>query len=114
MSEKIYKIVSRREWLEATESGVYAGSEVDAQDGFIHFSAAHQVQETANKHFAGQEDLLLVAVEDDRLGEALKWERSRGGDLFPHLYATLMVNSVSWVRDLVLMADGVHQLPDLN
>ena len=88
----IYKIVPRALWDAAIESGSFTGSPVDAADGFIHFSTAAQLHATAAKHFHGVKDLLLVAVESDALGAALKWEPSRGGDLFPHLYAPLPVH----------------------
>ena len=90
MSERIvYKICDQDAWRKAVAMGVFTGAPVDVADGFIHFSAAHQVRETAAKHFAGQEGLVLVAVDATVLGDALKWEPSRGGDLFPHLYGDL-------------------------
>lgn len=85
----IYKILPRAEWRAAEAAGVFHGSAVDLADGFIHFSAGDQVAETLRRHFSGQTDLLLVAVEAERLGAALKWEPSRGGALFPHLYGPL-------------------------
>ena len=85
----IYKILSRAEWKTACEAGAFLGSAIDVRDGFIHFSTAEQWRETLEKHFAGQTDLLLVAVEAETLGPELKWEPSRGGALFPHLYAPL-------------------------
>ncbi len=85
----IYKILPRAEWEAACEGGAFLGSPLDVKDGFIHFSAADQWAETLAKHFAGQTDLLLVAVEADALGPGLKWEASRGGALFPHLYGAL-------------------------
>ena len=85
----IYKILPRTLWVEALTSGSFAGSPVDVADGFIHFSTGAQLQETAARHFQGMEDLVVVAVESEMLGEALKWEPSRGGDLFPHLYGPL-------------------------
>src|SRR5271156_5228145 len=85
----IYKICERAAWQSATREGTYRGSPVDARDGFIHFSSAAQLAETAAQHFAGQADLMLVAVDADALGPALKWEVSRGGALFPHLHAEL-------------------------
>lgn len=85
----IYKILPREEWETAVAAGVFNGSAVDLADGFIHFSAFDQVAETRKRHFAGQRDLVLVAVETEPLGEALKWEVSRGGALFPHLYGPL-------------------------
>jgi uncharacterized protein (DUF952 family) len=85
----IYKILPRPEWEAAMALGRFEGSAVDLKDGFIHFSAGDQWSETLRLHFAGQRDLVLVAVEADQLGEALRWEPSRGGALFPHLYGTL-------------------------
>lgn len=91
----IYKIVSKDEWQKAEEKGVYCGSAVDLADGFIHFSTAEQVAETANKHFKGQINLVLVAVNEDSLDdEAFRYEVSRGGALFPHLYGTLALENV--------------------
>jgi len=107
----IYKILSRAEWAQAKASGAFTGSAVDLADGFIHFSAADQAQETAAKWFAGQADLMLLSVETEGLGEALKWEASRGGALFPHLYRPLLVQEVLAERALALDAQGV---PDLG
>ena len=95
--EEVYKIVPRREW-EARGDGGFRGSEVDLRDGYIHFSTLAQLAETARRHFAGQTDLLLVAVSVSMLGDALRWERSRGGELFPHLYASLPDAAVLWTR----------------
>ena len=89
MSDRIYKIVTAEQWRAALAAGVFAGAPVDLADGFIHFSTAAQVQETARRHFAGQPDLLLVAFDAKALGPALRFEPSRGGDLFPHLHAPL-------------------------
>lgn len=107
----IYKIAPEALWREAEARGVFAGAPVDLADGFIHFSTAAQAPETAAKHFAGQSDLLLIAVEADRLGEALLWEPSRGGALFPHLYRSLQLAEVAWVKPLPLGADGAHRFP---
>ncbi len=96
----IYKICERAEWHAAERAGIYCGSDVDMRDGYIHFSTAAQVAETAAKHFAGQTDLALIAVDGDALGPALKWERSRGGALFPHLYAALPLDAVRWAKVL--------------
>jgi len=112
MSSLIYKIVPRPLWQEAEAGGSFAGAPVDLADGYIHFSTAAQVRETAAKHFAGQQDLLLVAVDAAALGEALRWEPSRGGALFPHLYAALPVAAALWVRPLPLGADGQHRFPE--
>ena len=110
---RIYKIVAAPEWRAAAALGVFRGSAVDLADGFIHFSTAGQARETAAKHFAGQSDLLLVAVDAARLGDALKWEVSRGGALFPHLYAPLSLDLVTRVDPLPLAADGAHDFAGL-
>jgi uncharacterized protein (DUF952 family) len=110
----IYKILPASVWSSAIDAGVFNGSPLDLADGFIHFSAAAQVRETAAKHFAGVADLLLVAVSTERLGSALKWEPSRGGDLFPHLYAPLAVELATWVKPLPIGPDGRHVFPQLN
>jgi uncharacterized protein (DUF952 family) len=104
---RIYKILPRAEWIEARAIGRFEGSTVDLQDGFIHFSTAAQAQETARRHFAGQADLVMLEVEGDDLGAALRWEPSRGGELFPHLYGALPVARVRGVTEAPLGADGV-------
>ncbi|MBA8877177.1 DUF952 domain-containing protein [Phyllobacterium myrsinacearum] len=114
MSELIYKITPRTLWQAAEAAGVFDGAPIDHADGYIHFSTAAQAVETAARHFTGQEDLLLVAVEAGRLGAALKYEVSRGGDLFPHLYATLPMNAVLWVKPLPLDGEGKHQFPEMG
>lgn len=111
--DTIYKICTALAWADACARGAYEGSEADARDGFIHFSGARQIAETARRHFAGQYDLVLVAVKSAALGDALKWEQSRGGDLFPHLYAPLEVDRVESVADLPLGPDG-HVFPPLK
>ena len=113
MHKTIYKICPQTLWREAERQGVFTGAPVDLADGFIHFSTAAQAPETARRHFAGQNDLLLVAVDAAKLGEALKFEVSRGGDLFPHLYAPLDLGAVRWVKPLPLGADG-HVFPDFE
>lgn len=110
----IYKICPERLWREAGVTGVFAGAGIDLADGYIHFSTAEQVRETAAKHFAGQHDLLLIAVDTTALGAALKYEPSRGGALFPHLYAPLDLKAVKWVRALPLGPDGNHLFPELD
>lgn len=109
----VYKILSRSEWDAAKAAGRFEGSAVDHADGFIHFSTAAQAQETARRHFAGQGDLVVLTVEGDDLGPGLKYEPSRGGDFFPHLYGPLDVGLVRAVTDAALDADGVPQLGDL-
>ena len=113
MPSIIYKICERVLWAEAEEAGVFHGAPVDASDGFIHFSTAGQAPETAARHFAGASDLMLVAVDADALGAALKWEISRGGDLFPHLYGTLPLAAVLWAKPLPLGGDRRHVFPEL-
>ncbi|HEY9219329.1 MAG TPA: DUF952 domain-containing protein [Phenylobacterium sp.] len=110
---RIYKLLARSEWEAAVATGRYEGSAVDAQDGFIHLSTGAQAAETARRYFAGQADLVLVELEADDLGAALKWEPSRGGDLFPHLYEALDPALARSVRDVPLAADGTPQLGDL-
>jgi uncharacterized protein (DUF952 family) len=110
----LYKICPTSLWREAERNGVFRGSEVDRRDGFIHFSTAGQAAETAAKHFAGQNALVLVRVDASRLGAALKWEPSRGGALFPHLYGDLDLAVVVRVEALPLAADGTHKFPPLD
>ena len=86
---RIYKILPRAEWEAAVAAGVFEGAGIDRKDGFIHFSSAEQLPETLRLHFAGQTDLVIVGVETESLGDRLKWEPSRGGTLFPHLYSPL-------------------------
>src|SRR5690348_10909382 len=107
----IYKICTAAEWRDAERAGVYRGSAVDHRDGFIHFSTAEQATETAAKHFGGQRDLVLIAVEAEVLGDQLKWEPSRGGALFPHLYGTLDPKAVLRVDSLPLDDTGRHVFP---
>lgn len=110
----IFKIVSATEWRTAEAAGVFAGSDIDRADGYIHFSTAAQAVETAAKWFAGRNDLVLAAIDGEALGAALRWEPSRGGDLFPHLYASLPFSTVRWVRALSLGADGRHIFGSLD
>jgi uncharacterized protein (DUF952 family) len=107
----IYKICDRKEWEKALQDRAFRGSTVDLRDGFIHFSAAHQLRETARRHFAARTDLVLLAVEADALGPELRWEKSRGGDLFPHLYQALDVNKVHSVAPLP-WRETAHQFPE--
>ena len=113
MPKTIYKICLQTLWREAENAGVFHGAPIDLADGFIHFSTASQVRETAAKHFAGQAGLLLIAVDQTRLSGALKYEASRGGALFPHLYAPLDPAAAIWVKKLPLAADGSHEFPEL-
>jgi uncharacterized protein (DUF952 family) len=110
----IFKILGADEWRAAETAGVFAGSAVDRADGYIHFSTAEQAPETAAKWFAGRDDLVLAAVDADALGPALRWEPSRGGALFPHLYAPLALAAVVWVRAMPLGEDGRHRFGNLE
>ncbi|MBC2884434.1 DUF952 domain-containing protein [Ochrobactrum sp. CM-21-5] len=110
----IYKIAPRDLWTQAEKAGTFTGAPVDIADGYIHFSTAMQVRETAAKHFAGQKDLLLVSIDAAAVGENLKYEVSRGGALFPHLYGALSLTAVVKVEPLPLDADGLHIFPELD
>ncbi len=110
----IFHMCRREEWQAAQRAGRYAGSTQDKADGFIHFSTAETMVESAAKHRAAQAGLVLIAVEPERLGDALKWEPSRDGKLFPHLYGALQIDRVKWVKDLPLGADGIHVFPPLD
>ena len=107
---RIYKILARADWLAAKAVGRFDGSVVDLQDGYIHFSTADQAPETAQRHFVGQADLVVLEVEGDDLGDTLKWERSRSGELFPHLYGPLSATTVLAVFEAPLDPAGVPQL----
>ena len=107
----IYKIMTRAQWAEFEQTGAFEGASIDLTDGYIHFSTASQARETAAKHFAGQNDLHLVWAESENLGEALKWEVSRGGAEFPHLYRTWALTEVEGNAPLPLTG-GVHMFPD--
>jgi uncharacterized protein (DUF952 family) len=109
----VYKIVGVAEWAAAEVAGRYRGSPDDVRDGFVHLSAADQLAETANRHFRGRDDLVLVAVDAEALGAALRYEPSRGGALFPHLYGDLPLSAVVFVRPMVMLPDGTHRLPEL-
>jgi uncharacterized protein (DUF952 family) len=113
MAKTIYKIVPASLWQNAKDAGIFKGAAIDLADGYIHFSTATQAKETAARHFAGQGDLLLVAINSDALGEKLLFEPSRGGDLFPHLYADLPLSAVLWEKPLPLGPDGAHQFPEM-
>ena len=108
----IYKILTAGQWAELERAGKTAGAPVDLADGFMHFSTGGQVAETATRHFAGQAGLMLLAVEAARLGNALKWEPSRGGALFPHLYAPLRLSDLVWAKPLPQGPDGAHAFPE--
>jgi uncharacterized protein (DUF952 family) len=111
---RIYKICPASAWREAERHGVYRGSADDIRDGFIHFSLPAQVTETAKKHFFGQTGLFLIEVDADALGDALRWERSRNDELFPHLYGELDLGAVTGVLDMRARSDGYHDIPELK
>jgi uncharacterized protein (DUF952 family) len=106
----IFKILRSDEWAALRDNGDTAGAPIDVADGYVHFSTAEQAPETAAKHFAGQDDLFLLAVEAETLGAALKWEKSRGDALFPHLYRKLAMTDIVWAQPLPLR-NGVHDFP---
>jgi uncharacterized protein (DUF952 family) len=111
---RIYKICPASAWREAERHGIYRGSADDVRDGFIHFSLPSQVVETAKKHFFGQTGLFLIEVDADALGDALRWEPSRNGELFPHLYGELDLGAVTEVLDMRARPDGTHDIPELK
>ena len=113
-SNLVYKIIAAAEWRAAERDGIFHGAAVDRHDGYIHFSTAAQVAETAARHFAGQADLLLVAFDAVAFGSVLKWEPSRGGALFPHLYGTLHPHAACWIKPLPLGRDGKHVFPSFD
>lgn len=110
---RIYKILPRTAWAAAHEAQRFEGSPIDVADGFIHFSTAAQAPETARRHFAGQADLVVLEVEAADLGEALRWEPSRGGELFPHLYGPLEARHVRYVTEAPLGEDGAPAIGEL-
>ena len=109
----IYKITPASAWREAERQGVYKGSADDLRDGYIHFSTASQVAETARKHYFGQTGLFLIAIDADALGDALRWEASRNDELFPHLYGELDLGAVTAILDMRARSDGTHDIPEL-
>jgi uncharacterized protein (DUF952 family) len=111
MTNLIFKIISKAAWAKAVEDGVFLGAAIDLADGYIHFSTAIQAEETAKRHFAGQDNLLLVAFDSAQWGENLKWEPSRGGALFPHLYDSLDPKSALWAKPLPWTGDH-HEFPE--
>tara|TARA_R110002072_G_scaffold136285_2_gene278621 strand:- start:59387 stop:59725 length:339 start_codon:yes stop_codon:yes gene_type:complete len=107
----VYKIFRDSEWQALRDKGSSNGAAIDLTDGYMHLSTGEQSAETAAKHFAGQADLMLLAIDADAMGSALKWEPSRGGALFPHLYRALQLGEVLWAKPLPLV-DGSHVFPD--
>ncbi len=109
--DHIYKIATQEQWEEANSTGIFKGAPIDLADGYIHFSTAEQARETAAKHFHGQKNLKLVTIATAPLGDKLKWETSRGGALFPHLYAQLLTSDAISVIDLLEDETGGHIFP---
>lgn len=114
MTTTIYKIVPATVWQDALDGGEFKGASIDLTDGYIHFSTGAQAQQTAARYFAGQEGLMLVAVDAEKLGDKLVYEPSTGGALFPHLYAPLPLTAVRWAKPLPLDANGMHVFPELD
>ena len=114
MTMLVYKIVAAEEWTKAEAAGVFEGAAIDRANGFIHFSTAEQAPETAAKWFAGRDGLTLAAIDAEALGADLRWEPSRGGALFPHLYAALPMSAVVWSRPLPLGSDRRHVFGSLE
>lgn len=112
MSEKIYKIITEAEWQAVEAGGAYRGAAIDVADGYVHLSGANQVEETVEKHFRGQSGLLLLAFNTDDFDDALKWEPSRGGALFPHLYGELDLKKAVGRYRLEDLDDGSHRFPE--
>ena len=110
----IFHMCRRDEWQAALARGFYPGSSQDQADGFIHFSTRSQIVESAARHRAGQDGLILLAVDPAALGPVLKWEPARNGQLFPHLHGKLVPSAVLWIHDLPLGPDGVHRFPSLG
>ncbi|MEC9091716.1 MAG: DUF952 domain-containing protein [Planctomycetota bacterium] len=113
MIETVYKILTNAEWADFQSAGSFEGSPVDLEDGYLHFSAADQVAETAEKHFSGQQGLWLVAVQADPKNPHWKWEKSRNGALFPHLYESLAIHNVVSATPIATGADGRFKLESL-
>jgi len=111
MQTTIYKVIDKDVWAAAKTAGEFTGAAIDIKDGFIHFSSVDQVVETVQKHFAGQDNLLLLSVSTADMGEDLKWEKSRNDDLFPHLFRALKTDEVTAEEALPLNDDRSHQFP---
>jgi len=111
LNKVIYKILTHDQWADLQNKGEIRGAPIDISDGYVHFSTAEQLQETADKHFSGQEGLFVLALNGDALGDRLKWEESRGGALFPHLYDVLKLDDVLWSERMELF-EGKHRLPE--
>jgi uncharacterized protein (DUF952 family) len=114
MTNLIYKIASATLWREAEQQGRFTGAPIDLADGFIHFSTAEQAHETVALHFKGQDDLVIAAIDTGKLKDELRWEVSRAGALFPHLYAALPLDAVVWVKPLPMKPNGTHDFTGID
>ena len=115
MAELIFKLCTSAEWSAAEAAGSYDGSDLDKNDGFIHLSSAATVKQTAALYFADLPDVVLVAVDPDKIENPLKWEESRGGALFPHVYGPLNLDAVVWVKPLPWnAAAAAHEFPEIT
>ncbi|EMI20309.1 protein containing DUF952 [Rhodopirellula maiorica SM1] len=114
MTRSIFKVLSADQWTRAQSEGEIRGAPIDIEDGFIHLSARDQVEETVAKHFAGQDDLVLILVDEAKLGDTIRWETSRGGALFPHVYGKIPCEAVIQTWPLRRSGDGKHQFPWAN
>jgi uncharacterized protein (DUF952 family) len=112
MDTVVYKIMNEAQWADFKMSGLFAGASIDLTDGYIHLSTESQMRETAARHFSGQGDLVLIAVAASGFGGSLKYESSRGGGMFPHLYGQLKLKDTLWAKPLPLGADGLHVFPE--
>lgn len=110
----IFKIMDKATWKSAQKTGEFKGSKHDQRDGFIHFSTKEQLEGTLAKHYHGQKDLILLAFKDSNFEDNLKWEPSRGGALFPHLYAPLPTDTLLWEKPIEMADDGTHIIPDIE
>ncbi|MDW3205738.1 MAG: DUF952 domain-containing protein [Alphaproteobacteria bacterium] len=109
----IYHLAKQQAWQAAQQSGIYRGLDADRGDGFLHFSTASQIVESARKHRAGEPDLVLLGVDEAPLGDDLVWEESRGGALFPHVYGTVPIEAVRLAAALPVDQNGLHVFPEL-
>ena len=108
----IYKVCTKEEWKQAIVNGIYAGSEIDAKDGFIHLSTKNQLNDTLTKYFQGKKNLIIISFSSEKIQDCLKWEFSRNGYLFPHYYGNLETKFVENIHNLYLNADGIHKFPE--
>lgn len=104
----LYKVASSEDWQQVLSDGTFRGFGIDLEDGFIHLSTGDQIKETVRRYFAGRADLMLIVIDGGGLGQTLRWEPSRGGDLFPHVYGTIPMSAVQQAEPLPLGENGEH------